>query len=177
MGSSLSIAIKKCQGTKCRTPQELEDYAKTYSFTSISNYNEYQPSKYGEETIKRTIKSDPLVPLDLAGDARFFVIKNNVVISKEDLLGLTLPFSSLTAKNFYTTELVSMSKAGFHTDQLMEFVFMQAEETRYFERSVYTWLDLLGDVGGLKDALVAIVQIFLFLVHFITKTGPHNYIL
>ena len=88
IGSSLSIAIKKCEGTKCRTPEELEEYAKLYSFTSISNYDEYQPSKYGDETIKRTIRSDPLVPLDLEGDARFFMIKRNVVASKEDLLGI-----------------------------------------------------------------------------------------
>ena len=52
--------------------------------------------------------------------------------------------------------MATITKAGFHTDQLMEFIFMQAEETRYYERSVYTCLDLLGDVGGLKDALAAI---------------------
>ena len=39
---------------------------------------------------------------------------------------------------------------------IMGFLFVQSGETRYYERSVYTWLDLLGDVGGLKDALYAI---------------------
>ena len=59
----------------------------------------------------------------------------------------------------------------------MEFIFVQDSDIMYYERSVYTVLDLLGDVGGLNDALTIIAQVLLFILFHLTKAGPHNYII
>ena len=62
-------------------------------------------------------------------------------------------------------------------NKAMQIAFIQSEETRYYERSVYTGLDLLGDVGGLNDALYAIGQFCIFIINILTNSGPHNYVL
>ena len=38
-------------------------------------------------------------------------------------------------------------------------------------------LDLLGDIGGLSDALFFFATIILTLLSLITKEGPHNYMI
>ena len=46
-----------------------------------------------------------------------------------------------------------------------------------YERSVFTIFDLLGNIGGLFDALSAIAQLFLLAISTLTSTGYHSYIM
>ena len=55
--------------------------------------------------------------------------------------------------------------------------FLLSPDIQHYERSIYTYLDFLGDLGGLNDALSKIAQIILFIVSLLTKSGPHEYIL
>ena len=55
-GTLISINFSKCRGPTCRTSEEIDEYLKNYSIVKFTNSDEYQPSKYGSETIKRTIK-------------------------------------------------------------------------------------------------------------------------
>ena len=59
----------------------------------------------------------------------------------------------------------------------MEFYYTWSPEVVNYERSIYTSLDLLGDMGGLFDALCAAGKILLFFISYITKDGPYIYIL
>ena len=45
------------------------------------------------------------------------------------------------------------------------------EQVSFHERSVYNILDLLGDVGGLFDALYGVCAVLIFLVSLITGSG------
>ena len=56
-------------------------------------------------------------------------------------------------------------------------LWIQSEDVINHERSVYTFLDLLGEVGGLMDALIQILALCLYLLSFITNEGPHNYVI
>ena len=49
-------------------------------------------------------------------------------------------------------------------------------DSQNYERSVYTSLDLLGDVGGLYDALYAIAYLVIIAFKFACKRGSHNFI-
>ena len=65
----------------------------------------------------------------------------------------------------------------FFSDYILEFTYFTSQDVLYYERSIYTGLDLLGDMGGLFETLCTIGKIVLFTYSFLTKEGPHNYIL
>ena len=50
--------------------------------------------------------------------------------------------------------------------QLIQLQFVQSNDVVYHERSIYTILDLLGDIGGLSDALIALSVFSLYLIFF-----------
>ena len=62
-------------------------------------------------------------------------------------------------------------------DSLLEITFEASQDVTYHERSVYTGLDFLGDIGGLFDALHSIGKAILFAISFLVRGGPINYIL
>ena len=101
----------------------------------------------------------------------------NTVVSKENMLGIPLPViaNESSERTFYTVELNSEYKV--EQDALINIYFVLSPDIQHYERSIYTYLDFLGDVGGLDDALTIIAQIILFLVSLLTNSGPHEYIL
>ena len=50
-------------------------------------------------------------------------------------------------------------------------------EVLHHDRSIYTFLDLLGDVGGLLDALSGISSVIIFLYFSVTGNPIHEYLL
>ena len=85
-------------------------------------------------------------------------------------------FFSQFEETFYTDVLESEIGTIFK-GSLIEFSYFLSPDTKHYERSVYTVLDFLGDIGGLFDALRLIAEIFIYAVSFLTNDGPHNYIL
>ena len=51
------------------------------------------------------------------------------------------------------------------------------KEVKYHDRSVYTFLDLLGDVGGLFDALKGIFSILITFYFYIFGDPLHSFLL
>ena len=47
-----------------------------------------------------------------------------------------------------------------------------SDDIVFHERKIYNALDLLGDIGGLVDALCFIANIMLFLLSLVTGDGP-----
>ena len=96
--------------------------------------------------------------------------------SKEDLLGI-FPFDSAQVSVFYTTEEVAKAKLFEHYDETVLMISMlQAADTMMYERSIYTILDFLGDIGGLFDALGYISKLILFAFSVIFNNGPSSFI-
>ena len=118
---------------------------------------------------------EPGIPLKIENNSRYHTINKNVVFSNENLLGIG-PSSSSIKKTFYTTEILS-EQGAFFNDSILELGYALSPDVMHYDRSVYTGLDLLGDVGGLYDALCAIAKILLFIVSLFTKGGPHDYII
>ena len=59
----------------------------------------------------------------------------------------------------------------------MEFGYFMSGDVKHYERSIYTALDLFGDVGGLFEALKVLASIIMFVAQIIIKGGPQNYII
>ena len=51
------------------------------------------------------------------------------------------------------------------------------KNVKHFKRSIYTFLDLLGDVGGLNDALSAIASVLIALNFSLFGNPIHKHIL
>ena len=51
------------------------------------------------------------------------------------------------------------------------------KDVKHFKRSIYTFLDLLGDVGGLNDALSAIASVIIALNFSFFGNPIHEHIL
>ena len=96
--------------------------------------------------------------------------------SQEDLLGI-FPFDSGQESVFYTTEFVDkIPLFKGYVDTILMISFFQAADTMMYERSVYTILDFLGDIGGLFDALGYISKLILFAFSVIFNNGPSSFI-
>ena len=62
-------------------------------------------------------------------------------------------------------------------DEIFYLQYSLSNEAKFHERTIYNMLDLLGDIGGLQDALCQITAFLLFFISIITKEGPHNHIM
>ena len=75
-------------------------------------------------------------------------------------------------KTFYTIEFDSKSRADSEGNSIMEFGYFMSGDVKHYERSIYTALDLFGDVGGLFEALKVLASIIMFVAQIIIKGGP-----
>ena len=60
---------------------------------------------------------------------------------------------------------------------LYSIVFNLDKEVHYHDRSIYTFLDLLGDIGGLFDALKGIFSILITFYFHMLGNPLHSYLL
>ena len=97
------------------------------------------------------------------------------VTSKENLLGISLLQSEV--ETTYYTVVDPIENASDNEMIPVQILFTTSDRIQFDERSIYNTLDMLGDIGGLFDALCVICTVFLFLLSLITKSGPHNYII
>ena len=67
---------------------------------------------------------------------------------------------------------------NYDTDNLLySVVFNLKKEVIHHDRSIYTFLDLLGDIGGLFDALKGIFSILITLNFYIFGDPLHSFLL
>ena len=97
------------------------------------------------------------------------------VTSKESLLGISLLQSDV--ETTYYSIVNEREDASDNQMIPLQIQFTISDRIQFDERSIYNTLDMLGDIGGLFDALCVICTVFLFLLSLITKSGPHNYII
>ena len=102
-----------------------------------------------------------------------FGFQETQVTSKEDILGY------LGGQREYHYYSVKEPFEGVtdNSTVVLQIQMTINQQKQIIERSVYTALDLLGDVGGLFDALKSICSAVLFVLFYATRAGPHNYII
>ena len=101
-------------------------------------------------------------------------LKQNKLVTKDNPFAMSFLEKEMK-KTFYTTELIKESEGKKQYKLSLRFFVM--EQVNFHERSVYNILDLLGDVGGLFDALYGVCAVLIFLVSLITGSGAQNFII
>ena len=104
-----------------------------------------------------------------------FLIKQNQLVTKDNPYAISF-LKKETETTFYTTELIQES-VSTNRDNLVEMKFYIGDQITFYERTVYNILDLLGDIGGLYDALYGIFMVLLFLMSFVFRSGASNFII
>ena len=105
--------------------------------------------------------------------AKLYILNTLVrhhVSSEENWLGLGLGSND---KTWFEYQLNSGGSSWKATDPDIFFTFhtVLSQDTEEIRRQIYTVLDLLGDVGGLFDALKAIISVVLS-INFMLRGNP-----
>ena len=66
---------------------------------------------------------------------------------------------------------------GYSEDIFLTVEIKLSKDVLHHTRSIYTALDLLGDVGGLYSILISIGEIFLMLPAFASSSGLHHFLM
>ena len=96
----------------------------------------------------------------------------NIAESEESLLGLGLSQSNEKEWFQLETSVLTYNDVGF-----MGQIIDLDTDVRIYKRQIYTILDLLGDIGGLLDALKAFGSVFVLLYFKLTGDQVTHYLL
>ena len=168
--SSLSIILSRCKGEEhCKTTEETEFFIGTHLIRLMFNQQTYMSTKYGDEEIIQNRIVSQKIYLDTATSSEISNhIQKQTLQSEESLYNF---LSTGVEKQWYTilTEVErQIFASGYNRISLLRFETSKHE--RNFQRSVYSILDYLGDVGGLLDGLRLIA------VSLIVPFSSYNYI-
>ena len=106
------------------------------------------------------------VPIKSVKKTRYdFDILKSVIESEESYLGMS--FMPPNLDNFFMISEQFTESSLVEPDCLFELKFGLSSDVSYYNRQIYTGLDLLGDVGGLYDALKSFGMIFIIAYDFI----------
>ena len=78
-----------------------------------------------------------------------YSMRKNKLVSEEGIIGLSL-FEDEIETNFHTLELANTPPRG---EAILTFSISGDSNQQFYRRSIYTFFDMLGDIGGLFDAL------------------------
>ena len=64
-GTAIGLFIRRCLGREdCASPAEIDRFLEAYQLNYVYNTMEYQPSGYGEDTLKEKLKGPFSYKLD-----------------------------------------------------------------------------------------------------------------
>ena len=102
-----------------------------------------------------------------------YSIRENRLQSQEGLIGLSL-FEDETETDFYTLEFVGSEPAVGNA--ILTLAIFGDSNYQFYNRSIYTFFDMLGDIGGLFDALCYLSTMISFSVSMCTVSGQDRFI-
>ena len=152
----------------CKSDEEIAAFARAHSFIFMHNQAQYLPQMYGDGSIRHTMNIPESHKLD--GTQYDFDLQINQLTSQESYLGLTF-LSDNIEKTFYRYER-ARSYPSMNEHIFLGLTIFESEDIVFYERKIYNALDLLGDIGGLVDALCYIATALLFLLSLVTGDGP-----
>ena len=178
MEERLSIRLRKCNSRKsgtCKSPEEIDDFIDQAHVTQYFNSHFYDSNGYNTDAdiVRNKLKH---VTTKLSSDRptlNSLDVQRNKIESEETFLNLgfslkELDFFSIThapaALNKESLNLVFRVNYSMNPDQVI------------YERSIYTFWDLAGDVGGLFDFLKLVGFQLTTFVSFLTGSGLDRFL-
>ena len=170
---SLVIIASICSDLPhCHSEEDIQAalFSNTITISFIKNKSLFQPDEYGDLMVATFTHIDSV--FNVARRIMFNSLVQHQVSSEESWLGLGLyaPKEKVWFENKINQRSVEI--VGKEYDDLFLVVETSvSKDVEIHKRSIYTILDLLGDVGGLLDAIAAILQILLS-VYFVLRGNP-----
>ena len=151
----------------------------TKNFVLISNSKKYQPNLYGEEMVQLYI--DYFEQYNVVDKHFVYKLQQNNANSEESILGLGFtPSNQKTWFDFKSgrpEEIIQYSDDSHLATQLFSVEFKLDREVVYHNRSIVNVLDVLGDIGGLFEAMKGISSIIVILYTSIFGYPINEYLL
>ena len=153
-------------GKKCKSLEESEAYIKKIQIPAVAYYFNQQKfnatefhdnpvSSFREFSYTKIQKNNP-------GNS-FFAIRKNKVTTQDSFLSIgqnTISEEIIEIKKIRTEEATSSGRKTY-----FQMTLNIDYDILITERSIYSALDWLGDVGGLADALLILLQVILALFY------------
>ena len=96
--------------------------------------------------------------------------------SEENVFNLGMDFTPLE-KEFFTVKKYTQDKTWVKADKLVEFRLLLDSDTYEHKRSIYTFWDMFGDIGGLKEIAFIFASIIIGMKAFIFGSGLDQFLL
>ena len=141
----------------------------------VSREPVYDQKKYREETISDYMKFKDLF-FNKYENVAEILYKKQILESEESYLGM----SSLNDKHKYTYEWFSLQQPLYdkiETDTAFMINLSVTKKYTLFTRQIYNGLDLIGDLGGLKDGLLGISSLLIQVQLLFTENPWVNFLL
>lgn len=110
----------------------------------------YQPNKYGDQIVQKT--TDMIVHDEVIGNMILSDLIETHVVSEESFLGLGLTPENEKKLYHFDPDRTVYHQTSFDT-VMFSLEFRLGPDVKFYNRSIYTGLDLIGDIGGLFDGL------------------------
>ena len=149
------LSISKCIGEGCESPEQIEKYLanKILSLTILANT--YNTTNYNEN--EKVQKISRQYAIKLSNDefkSTEVVISKEILETEDNYLSLKL---TSDIKSFQTVpEVLEFESSKVKDAEILTVDFKLNRDIKEHKRTIYGPLDLLGDVGGLADALITI---------------------
>ena len=149
-----------------------------YDHIVVSSYNVHQEflETDADDGIEITTELDKTVEHvytqgSKATNSILFTFLENRIVAADNYMN---PFSTKKAKFYSKTRTISASTTA--NDRIVEFMFTLDTDIPSFERTVYSILDLLSDVGGLFEGIRYIIKIVIFIISFFIQNPFMTYL-
>ena len=139
----------------------------------IYNNEKYNPDKYAEETTSQEAVKDIQNVNFRSSQVQRFQLSQKRINSAEHLL---LPGFGGVEKVYYELERTDSMPAGSR-DIVMSLEFEMNTDQISHMRSCYTFLDFLGDVGGLFDMLRIVGECLMGSITLLAGSGLDRFII
>ena len=149
------MRVKRCNGKEsCKSDQEIDEFIDNNGhFSLLSNYQKYSNEDYGPKTIQNVSFAELNPITSNSRQIKSMRIEKRFLESEEVFLGdgfrvKEASFFNLKPSISYNDGSDPTSFGGYAIEMSLDHVF--------YSRSIYSILDLLGDVGGLYSILLDI---------------------
>ena len=125
----------------------------------LKNQIRFNPQKYGEESIILESKIDVVYMGSWQHRFQFYVQKTE--LSLQDLSIDLDELTELSDSSLFTVRPARLMPYGFDDQVIQGIQIMMDLDLRVIQRSGYTVLDIMSDVGGLQSVLFSGISLFL----------------
>ena len=161
-GKVLQWQLDKCT-SNCKSDEEIDWFVDNMGVSIMFNQQLYKLNEYGEHVTENDLFYNVIAFNKRHVNAN---LVHHKIESEEAYSGTGI--ESQFDKNFFQLEFTTRLFHESSTEGLFSMIISMSPDIVYHKRSIYTFLDMLGDIGGLSDALFPIGGFFISVIKAIT---------